>query len=66
MIFLPNCKPNSEFADEPELKIMHPVKANAFENVTIIQMCGIQHVIAMNADGKNLFDLLWTSFFISA
>lgn len=39
--------------NQPELKIMHPVKATAFERTTIVGLSGIQHIVALNAQGTN-------------
>lgn len=39
--------------DEPELKIMHPIKASAFESTTVVELSGIQHIIALNTQGNS-------------
>ncbi|EJW84671.1 hypothetical protein WUBG_04417 [Wuchereria bancrofti] len=38
--------------DEPELKIMHPIKASAFESTAVVELSGIQHIIALNTQGE--------------
>uniref|UniRef100_A0A915PY75 Regulator of chromosome condensation n=1 Tax=Setaria digitata TaxID=48799 RepID=A0A915PY75_9BILA len=38
--------------DQPELKIMHPVKAGAFGSISVVELSGIQHIIALNAQGE--------------
>ncbi|VDK75346.1 unnamed protein product [Onchocerca ochengi] len=38
--------------NQPELKIMHPIKASAFESTAIVELSGIQHIIALNAQGE--------------
>ncbi|KAL3993778.1 Regulator of chromosome condensation (RCC1) repeat family protein [Acanthocheilonema viteae] len=38
--------------NQPELKIMHPVKASAFECITVVELSGIQHIVALNAQGE--------------
>ncbi|CAG9534242.1 unnamed protein product [Cercopithifilaria johnstoni] len=38
--------------NQPELKIMHPVKASAFECTKIVDLSGIQHIVALNAQGE--------------
>ncbi|VDN06182.1 unnamed protein product [Thelazia callipaeda] len=43
---------HEEKGNEPELKIMHPVKATAFEKRVVVDISGIQHVLALTAEGK--------------
>lgn len=43
-----------DFVDnQPELKIMHPVKASAFDCTTIVELSGIQHIVALNTQGND-------------
>uniref|UniRef100_A0A0R3RT26 Regulator of chromosome condensation n=1 Tax=Elaeophora elaphi TaxID=1147741 RepID=A0A0R3RT26_9BILA len=45
--------PEDEDEDnQPELKIMHPVKASAFECTAIVELSGIQHIVALNTQGE--------------
>ncbi|EJD73936.1 CBR-RAN-3 protein [Loa loa] len=37
---------------QPELKIMHPVKASAFGSTAVVELSGIQHIVALNAQGE--------------
>lgn len=44
-----------DFVDnQPELKIMHPIKASSFENAAVVELSGIQHIVALNSQGKSL------------
>lgn len=49
---VPTPKALEDEDDEPELKIMHPIKASAFESTTVVELSGIQHIIALNTQGE--------------
>ncbi|KAM3720040.1 Regulator of chromosome condensation [Dirofilaria immitis] len=38
--------------NQPELKIMHPIKASAFGSTAIAELSGIQHIIVLNEQGE--------------
>ena len=42
-------------SEEPELRILHLTASPAFAGRPIVELCGLQHIIALDSDGSLTF-----------